>query len=216
MSEDFVAYLFNNEYSPKPEVITEASVALPPIPDLASQPFRERTQWLDFGETAVSSSWHDFSCENSRSDLGQHEGPTAGPDEPDTCAMLSTSQLGERNVGKQDEMVFADSGYGSAPKLKIPLILGGTHHLSEGVDIEDSQTSYSTATTVATAYAKRYVTDLVQDIYTRLGDIVPNQDPSIQFGSVPELVKAFAVRLAHDSSLLENREIMYFVHKRHQ
>lgn len=221
LPEDFLAYLFRDskpasgsqdpgaDFDP-PLFPTFATVASPTsVYSRPEQPFREITQWLDFGNQTGTLP------EVNR--IGQDSNFGSGIN-PDPVVTRQREPLADEsrdmNLGREDEILFTDSGYASAPKLKITSVPDAQNR-SGDTDLEDSRTLYSTATTLAPAHAKRYVTDLAQDIYSQLEDALVIKDRSILFDSLPELVKAFAIRLAHDSSSVANREIMYFIHKRH-
>ncbi|KAM7211495.1 hypothetical protein V8F06_013115 [Rhypophila decipiens] len=217
MPPHFLEFLFN-ESKHEPRTL-EAGIYQPQLPPFTyiptppyddswhGQPFRERTQWLDFGHQTETLTVNNRAGEEfyNRSSLDLRAVGTQQHDFP-----IGGSR--ETTLVREDDIVFTDSGYASAPKLKNSSVANAQKHHREDTDLEDSRTMYSTATTIAPVYAKRHVADLVQNIYSQLGDALALKDRSVLFDSLPELVKAFAIRLAEDGK----REIMYFIHKRHQ
>ncbi|KAK4211297.1 hypothetical protein QBC37DRAFT_14602 [Rhypophila decipiens] len=216
MPRGFLEFLFNESkrepqdlkagiYQPQLPAFTH--IPTPPSDDSwHGQPFRERTQWLDFGHQTETLTANNRAGEEfyNRSSLDLRAVGTQQHDFP-----IGGSR--ETTLVREDDIVFTDSGYASAPKLKSSSVANAQKHHREDTDVEDSRTMYSTATTIAPAYAKRHVADLVQNIYSQLGDALALKDRSVLFDSLPELVKAFAIRLAEDGK----REMMYFIHKRH-
>ncbi|KAM7183978.1 hypothetical protein V8F33_013249 [Rhypophila sp. PSN 637] len=217
ISLEFLEFLLNeSEREPQdlkagiyqPQLPPFTHIPTPPsIDSWHGQPFREKTQWLDFGHqtetlTVNNRAGEDFYNRPSLNSMAvgaqQHDLPVGGSR--------------ESTLVREDDIGFTDSGYASAPKLKNSSVANAQKRHGENTDLEDSRTMYSAATTIAPAYAKRHVADLVQNIYSQLGDALAPKDRSVLLDSLPELVKAFAIRLAEDGK----REIMYFIHKRHQ
>jgi hypothetical protein len=126
---------------------------------------------------------------------------------------------------------FTDSGYKSAPNLdnspnSQPILetsprpfivdssaIGG----SRGDD--DTKTIYSIGTTVDPGYARKYIIELCNDIYSKLRQSIDTINRSALTTILPELIKAFAIKLCNDAASQTsqmNRETMYFIHKRHR
>jgi hypothetical protein len=129
-----------------------------------------------------------------------------------------------------DDVPFTDSGYRSAPHLehsmnvepvleKSKCLLSG-HSPPQGGDRGDcdARTLYSIGSTVNPGHARNYVIELSKDIYSELHRSVDAKDLDMTVLSeiLPELVKAFAIKLCHDAPNPVNRKIMHFIYKRHQ
>lgn len=121
----------------------------------------------------------------------------------------------------KDEGAFTDSGYASAPNLNGYLSIKSPtgKRGSPGpncTDNDDTATLYSAGTTVAPARAQTYISEICNDIYSKLNDSVNAKTWPVVSKILPDLVKAFAVRLGNDCAVQVNRDIMYFVHQRHK
>ncbi len=129
---------------------------------------------------------------------------------------------------KDDDVPFTDSGYKSAPNLehcpiaqpdleKSPHPLNVNSSLArEDGDDNDAKTLYSMGTTVNSGHAQTYIIELSKDIYSKLRQSVHAKDLGVLLKVLPELVKAFAIKLCYDAPSQVNRKIMHFIHKRHQ
>jgi hypothetical protein len=137
--------------------------------------------------------------------------------------------LGEQQgIDVKGDMPFTDSGYKSAPNVEHPLnvqpaLERSPHQLNvdsssargDGSDY-DVKTLYSIGTTVNPAHAQNYIIELSKDIYSRLCRFVDAKNWNVLSKVLPELTKAFAIKLYHDAPSEVNRKIMHFIHKRHQ
>ena len=63
---------------------------------------------------------------------------------------------------------------------------------------------------------RNYIRELSIDIYKKLHRSSDTKDIGILSKILPELVKAFAIRLYHDTPTQSNHRIMHFIHKRYQ
>jgi hypothetical protein len=135
------------------------------------------------------------------------------------------------DLQEKDEVPFTDSGYKSAPNLdhspnsqpvlvKSPRPFDVDCSASEGSrGYGDTKTTYSISSTVDPGYARKYIIELCNDIYSNLRQSVDATNLSALTTVLPELIKAFAIKLCHDSpsqTSQMSREIMYFIHKRHK
>jgi hypothetical protein len=123
---------------------------------------------------------------------------------------------------------FTDSGYKSAPNLEnCPNVKSGREKSPNPIntdssppagdgDNNDAKTSYSIGTTVNPRHASSYIVELCKDIYNKLHRSVVAEDMSLLSKGLPELIKAFAIKLCHEDPTWVNRRIMHFIHKRHQ
>jgi hypothetical protein len=126
---------------------------------------------------------------------------------------------------------FTDSGYKSAPNLDNspisqplleksprPFIIDSSATGGSRGD-GDAKTTYSIGTTVDPGYARKYIIELCNDIYSKLRPSIDTINRSALTTILPELIKAFAIKLCNDATSQNsqmNREIMYFIHKRHR
>jgi hypothetical protein len=122
-------------------------------------------------------------------------------------------------------MPFTDSGYASAPNLILPLASPGKPHGRRhlipldrsNLEAENGTgTLYSEAASTNPGRAQSYISDLCSDIRSKLGH---SSDAIGQEGfsrTLSELIRTFAVKIGIESSAQLNRDIMYFIHKRHQ
>lgn len=123
--------------------------------------------------------------------------------------------LGEQQgIDAKGDMPFTDSGYKSAPNVEHPLNVQlaperSPHQLNidssstggDGSDY-DMKTLYSIGTTVNLAHAQNYIIELSKDIYSRLCRFVDTKNWNVLSKVLPELTKAFAVKLYHDALYL--------------
>jgi hypothetical protein len=146
--------------------------------------------------------------------------------------IYSAGDTGFRPRAQQDETAledvpFTDSGYASAPNRNTTsnLQLMDQPRLSEknkptgtinDTDGEDFKTIYSAGSTVDRPLAQQYIADLCSNIFSKLGKQFDSQIWSTISSALPELMKAFAIKIGYDSSAQINQEIMYFIHKRHE
>ncbi|KAH7144199.1 hypothetical protein B0J13DRAFT_622763 [Dactylonectria estremocensis] len=131
-------------------------------------------------------------------------------------------------TGPSEVVAFTDSGYASA--LNPNEYLNSKPSTGEeaspdpntslaatiGIDNDDTATLYSAGTTVAPARAQTYIAEICNDIYGNLKDCVNAETWPVVSKVLPDLIKAFAIRLGNDYSVQVNRDIMYFVHQRHR
>ncbi|KAH6977436.1 hypothetical protein BKA56DRAFT_69112 [Ilyonectria sp. MPI-CAGE-AT-0026] len=113
-----------------------------------------------------------------------------------------------------------DSGYGSVP---YPNNSANAQHpqirhenIVDPDDPDDNVTTYSAATTVTPHLAHQYISELSNDLHSRFRECIDTKTWPTVFHMLPELIKAFAIKLGHESSSPLNRSIMYFLHKRHR
>ncbi|KAK4153991.1 hypothetical protein C8A00DRAFT_33245 [Chaetomidium leptoderma] len=130
-------------------------------------------------------------------------------------------------VNASDSCVpITDSGYATA---FVPILLGAQPGLlgekppssagaegDGGANEDDAKTTYSAATTVAPAGARYYVSELSYEIVNRLGRSVDLKQLADGREVLPELIKAFCIRIGRESPSQINRDIMHFAHKHHR
>ena len=131
-------------------------------------------------------------------------------------------------IGTNYGVPFTDSAYASLPHLgpsqDVPSSLEkpqcpakiGPSTTTEDIDRGDTKTVYSAATTIGLTRTQNYITDLCSDIYCEIRQYFDAKLWSTISRALPGLIKAFAIKIGYDSSAQVNREIMYFIHKRHE
>ncbi|OBT68832.1 hypothetical protein VE03_02218 [Pseudogymnoascus sp. 23342-1-I1] len=82
-------------------------------------------------------------------------------------------------------------------------------------DRTDAKTSHSVATTVGPVLAQYYIAEVCADICSKLRQCFDGKLWSTLSRALPMLIEAFAIKIGHSSSNQVNRQIMYFIHKRH-
>lgn len=122
----------------------------------------------------------------------------------------------------EDGCNLTDSGYASAfnimrgPNMSLERIHADKTKGEPTCDIDDAQTGYSTATTSSQIDSQRYVSELSNTIHKNLQQILPTTAWASLRNRLPELIKAFALRIGAESPARLNCEIMYFTHKYHR
>jgi hypothetical protein len=133
-----------------------------------------------------------------------------------------------RAIDMKEDVPFTDSGYRSMPnpdassngrahlsKTQHPLSTDSSLPKSSQNDI-GVKTTYSLETTADQSYTRKFIFELCKDIYYKSYQFVDIKNRSILSKVLPELIKAFAIKLCYDDPAQVNRDIMFFVHKRQQ
>jgi hypothetical protein len=118
-----------------------------------------------------------------------------------------------------DEIPYTDSGYASATKDLSNVLTNycePSSTIHNKLDNEDGQTIYSVASSVAPAEAHSYISNLACNIFDKLGIRAGSKNIPTVYKLFPELLKAFAVKIGSERSSQINRDIMYFIDKRHR
>jgi hypothetical protein len=117
-----------------------------------------------------------------------------------------------------DDVPFTDYGYKSAPHVEHsmnvnPVLEKSTCPLSGHPPPQrgdrgdyDVKTLYSIGSTVNPGHARNYVMELSKDIYSKLHRYIDAKDMTVLSNILPELVKAFAIKLCHDAPNPVNRK----------
>ena len=133
-----------------------------------------------------------------------------GYDNPDGTSHPESSGH-KPDAGGGFEVPFTDSGYASAAVgAGESCAVGGRDE-----DDSDSKTVISAATTVIPSVAQHSISEVCNNIYNRIQRHVDHDNRIAFFDALPDLIKAFAIRLAHLDSSGINRRIMHFVYSRH-
>ncbi|KAH7161762.1 hypothetical protein EDB81DRAFT_854059 [Dactylonectria macrodidyma] len=121
---------------------------------------------------------------------------------------------------------LTDSGYASCP---YPLRRSDSLHGNQeeqrfkdlglkqrgGTDDDDTRTTYSVATIADPSHAQSYISELCHDINTKLQIHVDARGWSALSKTLPELIKALAIKIGQEDSCQASRDVMYFVHFNH-
>jgi len=119
-----------------------------------------------------------------------------------------------------------DSGYQSARNLsyfqniqppceKSLCSPTNEHSLGDYKEDFETQTLYSSVITVDASQARNYILELTNHIHGKLHTSIDPKGRNMLSMVLPQLIKAFAFKIYHDNPTQENRNIMYFIHKRH-
>ncbi|KAH6975070.1 hypothetical protein BKA56DRAFT_82855 [Ilyonectria sp. MPI-CAGE-AT-0026] len=138
-----------------------------------------------------------------------------------TQPMLSSiSQSTKNSAEAKPGVPFTDSGYGS---ILNPNYTANDarpeatpQDAAEDTHADDAMTVYSAATTVTPHHAQQYISEFCDDLHSKLKQEINAKTWKIVFQRLPELIKAFALRLGQESSSVKSRHIVYFLHKRHR
>jgi len=126
-----------------------------------------------------------------------------------------------------EDFPFTDSGYESGLQPELNFNAPENFRDVEQKDFASSfsatcrseaeaRTTYSAATTVVPNIAQRCILEVCQDIYNKAGRHVSDENWGFVSNAIPDLIKAFAIKLGSGPENGQNRRMMYFVHKHHQ
>lgn len=111
-----------------------------------------------------------------------------------------------------------DSGYGSiAETVCLPVCARkDAAEKMVGVADDDARTIYSNVTNEDPLQTRDFVHELASDIYGKLKRSMGTDDWPIVSESLPELLKAFAIKIGSNGASQASRDAMYFIHKEHR
>lgn len=79
---------------------------------------------------------------------------------------------------------------------------------------DDNKTEYSEASTNAISNSKSFVSELADDLFKKVTSLLPDGLMVARIPDIlPEILKAFALRIGHNAPTQMYRDIMFFVHK---
>lgn len=119
----------------------------------------------------------------------------------------------------------SDSGYGSTshPRLQSSIVQAITHsnHPEKGeepqlVTSRGSQTVYSSAESVQGSGLVRYVTEFAEELSGMFPTSLPSAELSHLASTLPNLLKAFAIKLGFCDTSPIAKTLMYLVHRYRQ
>ncbi|KAF7521452.1 hypothetical protein G7054_g12436 [Neopestalotiopsis clavispora] len=149
--------------------------------------------------------------------------PTASP----AAKVPLMLELSDPKQTREDEIPYTDSGYESARGLGYPSMneedtqetdqIENGHALVTGeMDGNNGNTSYSVATAILPEIVERCVVDICNDINSRLQGSVSKETFKSLSKILPDLIKAFAVKIGSDVPYQSNLRVMHLVHKYHK
>ncbi|KAF6822846.1 hypothetical protein CPLU01_11740 [Colletotrichum plurivorum] len=117
------------------------------------------------------------------------------------------------------DKVCPDSAYGSGSYhtqfTKAERVPGKDELQNELSEEADATTSYSDVTRIGPDQHQQYIQSLANAISKKLGGLIDTDNRLALANALPDLVKAFAIRIGHENDALSNRAIMYFAHRYH-
>ncbi|KAL6355374.1 hypothetical protein LRP88_10963 [Fusarium phalaenopsidis] len=115
-----------------------------------------------------------------------------------------------------------DSGYGSIAERtfssnpKTQEGAGETALIHDAAADDDAKTTYSKVTNEDPIQTRDFVHELASDIYEKLGPTINPEDWPLLSRTLPDLLKALAIKIGSNGNSQAHRDVMYFIHKEHQ
>ncbi|KAE8359466.1 TEA/ATTS domain family-domain-containing protein [Aspergillus caelatus] len=144
----------------------------------------------------------------------QSRGPnTAGKDDPSGGDGANTRQLTQNGAR-------TDSGYASTRLVKHVCIKSARDIQSElpsdagYASVDAARTVYTDTSSVTTLQKESYMSELAEDLFTKVVSWQPDaQTMERSSEALPELLKAFALKVGHTAPSQMHRDVMVFIHK---
>lgn len=157
-----------------------------------------------------------FVTENSQN-LSQSIWENFQPDQlfPDTAAMPAIPHLAP----------YTDSGYGSAPTTRSEINNLRKHGYQTASaarseqnpveqDVEDTATEYSNTSSRAISRQGHYIREFAEDLFSKIGALTVDEKTRSRASAIlPDLLKAFALKVGHNGKTQMHRDVMVFVHR---
>ncbi|UKZ81813.1 hypothetical protein TrVFT333_009587 [Trichoderma virens FT-333] len=112
-----------------------------------------------------------------------------------------------------------DSGYASWPGIQGKSDKRGDGGAAQSPqepaeqDVDDTATEYSSANTTFSRQ-KSYIRELANDLFSKISLLNADESTVRRVSAIlPELLKAFALKVGHDAPTQQHRDVMAFVHK---
>lgn len=199
---------------------------------------REKWPWLsdvDSGQSSIAPGVQ-FKEATPKQHLRQHEDAERHePTKPDelrddraSCVTSSHGYFESRGLARKDFQAFAAqtySGYSSLPREKEaapryqslvgeePLGVADTDKMAENGDGEVATIYSEDKSQTSVSRSQRYISEFGDHIFGKIKHQIENYDAAKLEDCLPELLKAFALKVGQCSSSTRHLEIMYFVHK---
>ncbi|CAG9990680.1 unnamed protein product [Clonostachys byssicola] len=116
-----------------------------------------------------------------------------------------------------------DSGYASAPGMESEINKSENHgdqaatqSMQERTeqDVSDTATEYSNTSSAMFSRQQTYIWELADDLFRRIGSLNADEKTQGKVSAIlPELLKAFALKIGHDAPTQMHRDVMAFVHR---
>ncbi|KAK6526081.1 hypothetical protein TWF281_011119 [Arthrobotrys megalospora] len=91
---------------------------------------------------------------------------------------------------------------------------GPSPAVEDVLDFDDTQTVYSDASSVTTLAKENYISELADALFRNLcADQLDGKTLERISAALPDLLKAFALKVGHDAPSQMHRDVMFFVHK---
>ncbi|VUC25621.1 unnamed protein product [Clonostachys rosea] len=122
------------------------------------------------------------------------------------------------SLSAQTVEAATDSGYGSQQAIEIQKSFNEYHaadvHYETDAGFDDTATEYSDTSSVATWKKESYIEEFVDDLLARVHELHPDEETLERISTLlPDLLKAFALRVGYNAPSRMHRDVMYFIHK---
>jgi hypothetical protein len=83
------------------------------------------------------------------------------------------------------------------------------------LQLDDAATEYTEASSIATLKRESYIADFADDLLHQISDLQPDEQRLERISNtvLPDLLKAFALRLGYNAPTPMHCDVIYFVHK---
>lgn len=217
--------------------------SLSPLPSsLSGSPTSQWGSNLEFGDRPGNFIPQTKSQSTSQVTVNKEEAtsslPTASTSEDDARTVYSAATTVMPNLTRQSisdvceniqarigppAASYTDSGYASAPTTGTKVDSLRTHgdqavaqFTREPVeqDVDDTATEYSNVSSTTFSRQKHYIRELADDLFSKIGSLNADEKTQTGFSEIlPELLKAFALKVGHDAPTQLHRDVMAFVHR---
>jgi hypothetical protein len=132
----------------------------------------------------------------------------------------ASADAGQAQHGELARAIEAatDSGYGSQLAIGTQKSFIQHHPVDAQYDtdagFDDTATEYSDTSSVATWKKESYIEEFVDDLVARVRELQPDEETLNRISALlPDLLKAFALRVGYNAPSRMHRDVMYFIHK---
>jgi len=134
--------------------------------------------------------------------------------------MEDRTRYGMDNAAGIGPEPFSDSGYASGTQsLGKPVIDASHSKYGTDVNMDDTITIYSDVSSTTISIKEKYISELAEDLLEHTpSDLLYGEDGSMArlYTNLPQLLKAFARKIAHSAKSQESRDAMVFISKHRQ
>ncbi|CAH0047215.1 unnamed protein product [Clonostachys solani] len=132
----------------------------------------------------------------------------------------ASADIGQARHGDLARAIEAatDSGYGSQLATGSQKGLIESHAVDAQYEtdagFDGTATEYSDTSSVATWKKESYIEEFVDDLVARVRELQPDEETLDRISALlPDLLKAFALRVGYNAPSRMHRDVMYFIHK---